>query len=331
MSLLFCAKIKATINNLRNKKRPSPMENERKSNLARRFLFPAKNNDLFAKAETEMQNIKGTPALISPLSGSMTVEAAIVLPLLLMFFLNLMSAIEMIRLHGNIQAAIWESGRQVGAYGYVYGQVINDVERNDLLSELGGSILSNTVIRSGVIHYLGENYLEESPLTYGMDSLNFWGSKLMQGNDYIDIKVSYQVSPWINLFGVMSFHMCNRYYAHAWTGYELRENSGTIEEDFVYVTEYGAVYHETKECSYLKRTVITINFSEVDSKRNRSGGRYTLCEICGMGNTGPQVYITSDGDRYHLIANCSALKRTILTMPRTEAQDKYEPCGRCGK
>ena len=38
-----------------------------------------------------------------PLHAGMTIEASIVLPLFLFFFLNLGCAIEMIRLHGNLQ------------------------------------------------------------------------------------------------------------------------------------------------------------------------------------------------------------------------------------
>ena len=48
----------------------------------------------------------------------MTVEASIVLPLILFFFMNLASSIEMIRLHGNLQLALWETGNELIVYGY---------------------------------------------------------------------------------------------------------------------------------------------------------------------------------------------------------------------
>ena len=63
--------------------------------------------------------IKGISLFISKkekVPASMTVEAAIVLPLFLFFFLNLMSSIEMIRLHGNLQLALWETGNRMTVY-----------------------------------------------------------------------------------------------------------------------------------------------------------------------------------------------------------------------
>ena len=44
------------------------------------------------------------------LSASMTVEATLLIPLVLFFFLHLMGYIEMLRLHGKMSFALWECG-----------------------------------------------------------------------------------------------------------------------------------------------------------------------------------------------------------------------------
>ena len=44
--------------------------------------------------------------------GSMTVEAALVLPLFCFFVISMGNAIEIIRLHGNLEVALWNAGRQ---------------------------------------------------------------------------------------------------------------------------------------------------------------------------------------------------------------------------
>jgi len=49
--------------------------------------------------------------------ASMTMEAAVVLPLFFFFFLDLTSSIEMIRLHGNFQMALWDVGNTISVYG----------------------------------------------------------------------------------------------------------------------------------------------------------------------------------------------------------------------
>jgi len=41
-------------------------------------------------------------------------------------------------------------------------------------------------------------------------------------------------------------------------------------------------------------------------------------------------YITLTGNRYHQSLECSGLKRTIKTMPRSEAERHYKMCQRCG-
>ena len=43
--------------------------------------------------------------------GSMTVEAALVLPLFCLFVISMGNAIEIIRLHGNLEVALWNAGR----------------------------------------------------------------------------------------------------------------------------------------------------------------------------------------------------------------------------
>ena len=82
-------------------------------------------------------------------------------------------------------------------------------------------------------------------------------------------------------------------------------------------------------------TVLTLDLSirmasgeEVSSLRNESGGKYYACEHCG-GGSGGAVYITSYGDRYHSSLSCSGLKRTVYAVPLSEAVGKGA-CSKCG-
>lgn len=250
------------------------------------------------------------------LGGSMTVEAAVVIPMFLFFFLNLMSAIEMIRLHGNLELALWKSGRIMAVSGYAY-------DRTSLLSDLA--------VGNAVVDDVGRDYLEESPLTYGEKGLVFLESSYGE-DDHIDVKVTYQVSPIFCIPGFKSFRMANRYYARAWTGYMVGgvegEQGGEEVLDRVYVTPYGEVYHMSRDCSYLKRTISAMRFSEVHIARNSNGERYVLCRVCAGKGT-EIVYVTQDGNRYHERQDCPNLKRTILTMERLAAEAEYRPCSKC--
>lgn len=270
-------------------------------------------------------NIKGIPLPSSP-PGSMTLEAALVIPLFLFFFLNLMSSVEMLRLHGNVAAALWGDGRIMAVTGYAYD---GEADENKLL-ELGGTLLSDAAVSAALVKQLGAEYLDESPLTYGRYGLNLLESSYME-EDCIDIKVTYSLSPIFDVPGFQSFRMANRYYARAWTGYEVWKEE-TATDQYVYVTTYSEVYHIREDCSYLARRIEQVSLAEAKIRRNSQGERYQSCLQCslqmdGHGNGG--VYITPDGERYHYTSECPALKRTIRTITYEEAVKKYRPCSKC--
>ena len=103
------------------------------------------------------------------------------------------------------------------------------------------------------------------------------------------------------------------------------------DERIVYITETGRVYHLTAECTYLKLSISQIQYSDLQEKRNESGGKYKPCERCGADKEREDnmtVWITSYGDRYHTSLSCSGLKRHIREIPLSETGGR-SPCGKC--
>lgn len=101
------------------------------------------------------------------------------------------------------------------------------------------------------------------------------------------------------------------------------------EEDIVYMTEYGTVYHESRACGYLNVVVRPVAMSEVENERNSFGRKYTLCERCDDEKEKGTVYISAGGIKYHLIASCPALKRTVMEKTREEVEG-VPACHKCG-
>ena len=252
-------------------------------------------------------------------NAAMTVEAAVVLPLMLYFLLNLSCAIELIRLHGNLQLALWDVGNRLAVYGYA----LNDSAVASLFSEF--------YIKNQITQYAGKDYLDNSPLKNGSKGLSTWESNVFSSEDELDAIVTYAVSPWSGLAGFRSFRMANRYYAHIWNGYGIPDNPEESEKelDVVYVTENGEVYHEDKNCTHLKLSVREVSRTEAENAVNQWGKSYSSCEVCKPGSLGFTLYITEQGDRYHIDKNCSGLKRTVFSILRSEAVN-YRPCSRCG-
>lgn len=266
--------------------------------------------------------------------GSMTVEAAVVLPLILFFFLNLTSVIEWMRLHGNLELALWETGRRMSIYGYAaetFGGEFNYQlqETDSILNSLAGVLITSAYARSEVIDYVGGNYLENSPLTDGSEGLHFIESVFQPERDCIDLKVTYRVSSWTPIPGFQTVTLANRFCSKIWTGYKIPGSEPSKADEYVYVTEYGVVYHISLDCSFLKHSIQKVSLYQIPNLYNSNRERYTLCWLCRDKEYTNLVYITKDGNRYHYTLECSGLKRKIHTLSRSEAEKKYRSCPRC--
>lgn len=252
--------------------------------------------------------------------AGMTVEAAVVLPLFLFFLLNLSCAIELIRLHGNLQLALWETCSKVSIYGYALGD-----------SNLA-PIFTGLYIKNQLVENAGEEYLDNAPLQNGSRGLMLWESDIFSSQDELDVIVTYGASPWSSYAAFSSFRMANRYYAHIWNGYEIPEDPQAAQKymDVVYMTENGEVYHENRNCTHLKLSIREVTRPEAEGSVNQWGNRYTPCEKCNPDPLDWRLYITEEGDRYHSSLDCSGLKRTVFTVPRSRAVE-YPVCSRCAR
>lgn len=273
--------------------------------------------------------------LTRKLRAGMTVEAAVALPVFLFFLLNLSCAIEMIRLHGNLQMALWETGHRLSVYGYALSDeklcgVMEAEDEDPWWKEMTGIAFSYIYIKNQIVDYLGEEYLEASPLSHGADGLQFWESEVLRHNDEMAVTLTYSVSPWCSLTGFLPFRMANRYYAHIWNGYDIAGNSGENEEELVmvYVAETGKVYHRDPNCTHLCLSIQEITAGTQGNYRNGNGGKYSECEKCRGGAVSGVYYIAREGDCFHYSRDCSGLKRTVFSVLLKDAEN-YSPCSRC--
>lgn len=259
--------------------------------------------------------------------GSMTVEAAFALPFFLFFFLQVMSAINMIGLNSRVSAALHQTGNQMAFAGYAYEKTIGNI----LPDALSSVVLTEGYAKGKILAYIGQKYLDGSCVKNGAAGLHFTGTSIMDGDDMIEIRVSYQVSPIFSILGFDSFGMGQCYYGRAWTGYHV-ENHVTdweAEDPMVYITETGTVYHTDRNCTYLNPSISSVDAGTIEAQRNLSGRTYSPCAICGGLRGQSSVYITGQGTSYHSSITCSGLKRTIYTIPLSQAGGRGR-CSKCG-
>uniref|UniRef100_UPI00405604AE hypothetical protein n=1 Tax=Acetatifactor sp. TaxID=1872090 RepID=UPI00405604AE len=263
----------------------------------------------------------------------MTVEASVVLPLFLFFFLNLSCAIELIRLHGNLEFALCDIGNRMAVYGYALTNQENEeiAADGELWEELKDFAVSYTFVKNEIVCYVGENNLRDGPIAEGKDGLQFLESEIFDTDDCVEIVVTYKVSPFADIAGFGSFRMSNRYYGHVWNGYRIPEAEIEQSTDVVYVAENGVVYHEDSGCSFLLLSVRSVSLTEAYESRNIAGGRYTPCMRCYEEDSHPQtVYITADGESIHCREDCGSLRRTVYVLPSEEI-GRYRACSRCAQ
>ena len=259
--------------------------------------------------------------------GSMTLEAAFVLPFFLFAVINILYAVNIIGTQSRFSAALHQTGNKMVFAGYIYERTVGSM----LPDSLTGVAMSGIYARGQILEYVGREYLEQSCVVGGAGGVSMLGSSVMEKGDMIDLRVTYRVKPLVNIMGFEGFTMSQRYYGRAWTGYDVTQYvSDTAGEDpMVYITQMGTVYHIDRNCSYLNPSVESVARESVEGRRNESGGRYYPCELCnGSSGTG-QVYLTRQGSSYHSRISCSGLKRTIYTIPLSQVGQRGR-CSKCG-
>lgn len=279
--------------------------------------------------------------------ASLTVEAALVLPIFLYFVLAFLYFIQIFTVQEQIQAAITKMGLKLSKAAYVIQDFPSVEEAMDFdLSIFGMDInlgladwvqesSSQGILKSYSREYLDTEYMNHSCIKGGFYGISFEGSNLFAEEDMIDIHISYQVELPIRIFLVPSMRMEQRIRLRSWTGYQVEAayqiDSDKEKESTVFVTQTGSVYHKSESCSHIKLSVRSVQGIPT-ALRNEQGAKYYPCEVCSKGTTDQigTYYITSDGTRYHKIRECSAIKRNVREIPLSEVGSRA-PCKRCYK
>ena len=253
--------------------------------------------------------------------GSITVEAAFILPFFIVFFLQLYSVFEMISVYCRIEVALEETAEETATILYL----------NEDGQENGGQsfVLTQIFVREELIRKVGKEFLGESVLVGGPAGLTLLQSEIGEGE--VNLVVSYQVKPWYSLGKIGTIRLMNHCKVSAWTGYEKPKGGENSSEDeqTVYVTPSGSVYHLYRDCTYLDAHVTAVYRDEVADKRNESGEKYYACELCSKEGAGEEIcYITPYGNRYHFRADCNALHKKVSAVSLHETGGKHV-CSKC--
>ena len=237
-------------------------------------------------------------------SGSMTVEAALVLPWLIIALAALLFLFSAVRVRVDVQGAMKSAGEK---------WVQTDLAPSAML------------VGSWTREELAAGGADTSCLVGDISLMGTWLSA-----EELSLRVSYRLGvPWLSE-DLLSFRTTQHTGFRQWVGSgELLNGEGAEPVHYVYVTPYGTVYHESSSCPYLALTVQSVSREEAALLRSDNGARYYPCESCGFRYDTDSVYITEYGNRYHTDRHCRGLKRQIEHIPLSEAEG-LPPCSKCG-
>lgn len=263
------------------------------------------------------------------LNAVMTVEASLILPVFIMLFMNVLSIVEVYRIHSSVAESLWDEGRKTAKYCYLKetAENISGLQESDISGiETFVSALSGS---RKIVKDLG-NYPVWEKIVNGGEN-GFWVSRKSEENGMISIDCRYRIHPVFLSLTPISKEIENHYYGHAWIGYVPGDGKNVEGEDevYVYITETGTFYHKNRECSYLNPSIRSIKADDLDGARNRGGAIYYACFLCKDMAGGENCYVTDYGTSYHNSITCPGLKRTIYAVKLSEVGGR-SACSKCG-
>lgn len=241
--------------------------------------------------------------------ASLTVEAVVVIPLVVAFLLTLVSFFHVLLIQMKVEEALIYTGRRVAVESCVVEDEFAQAASAQalLLSRLYGDTRISRFVEGGG---LGVSLLGSS----------FKGEKII-------LHATYYVKLPISMFGVEGITLWSRNVFRKWIGDVSQEQEG--EDGWVYLTPNGEVYHKLESCRALIVRVKKAFFSTIESIRGKNGQKYYACDGCVEKISEEDiVYFTDYGDKYHQRLNCRYIKRTVNKKLLSEVSDR-RPCALC--
>ncbi len=263
--------------------------------------------------------------------GSLTIEAALVLPLFLFFMVILMLPMGIMKEGRRIQTALETAGEEVSQYAYV----LHQLKVGEKLEATGIDGFSEEFLdgltEEGILLFVRKQ-VEGRAGFERLESATFARSSVLRDGETIDLILDYRVRIPFSVFGLKSIPMTARCCRRAWIGQERGSNGKNGPEDeLVYIGKASTRYHLQRTCHYLYNDIEQISFREIENARNINGGKYKPCSRCGgFAEENGSVYIMPSGERYHSDWNCSSIMAYVEAVPLSQVRH-LGPCSYCSQ
>lgn len=257
--------------------------------------------------------------------GSLSLEAAMCLPLFLFFSICFMMPMVMMDRQRQIQGVIEGVGEEISCLAYAeYWNNASEGQMADVRRDPFAT-LEKSYVTARILSQIDPNWIQQ---------VSFQGTEI-GANDMVHIEMSYKMKLPFPVFGLKNIsvkQVCSR---RMWIGSEggrcggRQGDEGSQNEEIVYIGKNSARYHRQRTCHYLYNDLETVEADSVKEMRNWMGGRYSPCKRCGSGSSGKTVYVMPCGNSYHTRKDCSAIIAYVQAVPLSEAEH-LGSCSYCG-
>ena len=232
---------------------------KKKYKIYKKGSLPESNNILSHQAEACRR--QETPPCLW-LEGSFTLEAAVILPVMALFFVMILMFFRVMQVQMDVQKALDDTGRKLAVMAAQEGE-----DHEKIVGMAAANVLFKKNIKKSdnINHYVVNK----------VAGINLLKSKFTE--DKIYLVASYGVKMPVWLPGKPYLKIRQHVICRKWTGWV--EDNGNMEI-WVYVAEKGSVYHTSRECTYLKLSISAVNYTDIKNKRNKYGEKYRECEVC---------------------------------------------------
>lgn len=270
------------------------------------------------------------------LHGSITVEASLVMPFVVLAFSVIIQVLLLMNVQLKVQGALFRQTMKAAGYSYfadsVESCIFEDIPEEDykVVLDIAQKGVTALLIKNMVLDELGDDFFDNPWIKGGKDGISVLIMPWTESED-IDVALYYRLQPAYDFFGIGSIDMVSRARTGKWTGStrvpvseEEAADAGTV-----YITGSGTVYHTYRDCTYLSVRLTAVRYSDIGNKRNSSGGKYYPCSSCC---TGPAedctVYISRYGERYHKDKSCHSIYHNIIEVTLDEVGSR-QLCSKC--
>lgn len=273
-------------------------------------------------------------------NGSITLEAAITIPLFAFALLTVIYIMNIIHLQTTLQMALEETVRNISQAAYISSEFYSltkeqqdEAINNDysIIENVGASFISTNYIKKQFLDDKMTSFLNKSYIINGSEGISFLHSSMNLEDNIIDVILTYNVSIPFMPDKLFSFKLSNRCYTRIYMGKDM-EKEQLPSTFYVYYTVYGKVLHTNKYCRYLLNYSEALPYNQLFIGRNPE-----LCLLCSDDETSatlrqhnPVVYLTSDYQVFHLTLNCQSFTGDIFRLERTSLKEN-ELCEECMK